>query len=163
MTTLEQFARNCRLWNDEYLLEEFHKGPAGYAHGGHFEIISSEVARRGLASEPPPIRREAVPATPSGPYLTRLWRGEVPLAETYWVWGVALGLLLFLLFRLTYGTLLVIGLLLLLLTFGHVVLISVAIWRSAGRYTGPKIWGVLARVVVVLRILRALLFLVQSL
>ena len=163
MTPLEQFARNCRLWNDEYLLEEFHKGRAGYAHGGHFEIISSEVARRGLPSEPPRVLLEAIPAAPSGPYLTRLWRGEVPLAETYLAWGVALGLLLFLLFRLTYGILLEIRLLLLFLAFAHAVFISVAIWRSAGRYTGPTIWGVLARVVVVLRILRALSLLIQLL
>src|SRR5260370_5936768 len=88
MTDLQDFARKCSLWNDAYLLEQFHRGAAVFAHAEYFAAIKTEVARRGLASTPPPAAPEPAPAAPTGPYLTRLWRGEVSLAETYLGWGV---------------------------------------------------------------------------
>ena len=37
----------------------------------------------------------------------------------------------------------------------YTVFVSVAIWRSAGRYEGPAIWAVLARIMVVIGLIQA--------
>lgn len=87
--------------------------------------------------------------------MGELWRGEVGLAKTYWVWGVLVN-----------GVLGVIGLFI-VISIGSVPLLlayvalsvlfsifmCVAIWRSAGNYTGPTIWMVLARIAVILGML----------
>ena len=82
--------------------------------------------------------------------VTALWRGEVPLAETGWLYGL-LGLLLLvtpltllsgfglahsakpLLLALSAATLL------------YAPFIAVAIWRSAGNYRGKFAWRLLAK------------------
>jgi len=82
--------------------------------------------------------------------VTALWRGEVPLAKTGWLYGF-LGLLL-----LAFPIILLSGLGLvsaarpLLLTLSAAILlyapfIAVAIWRSAGNYRGKFAWGLLAK------------------
>ena len=82
--------------------------------------------------------------------VTALWRGEVPLAKTGWLYGF-LGLLL-----LAFPIILLSGLGLvsaarpLLLTLSAAILIyapfiAVAIWRSAGNYRGKFAWRLLAK------------------
>ena len=85
-----------------------------------------------------------------------LWRGDVPLVQTYWLWG-ALVVFLFKLpllwtedsltnvetVSLTYSGFLV-GYSLVVIFYGF--FISVAIWRSAGKYPGPRKWYYLARI-----------------
>ncbi len=159
MTDLQDFARKCSLWNDDYLLEQFHRGAAVFAHAEYFAAIKTEVARRGLASTPPPAAPEPAPAAPTGPYLTRLWRGEVSLAETYWGWGVVYPLGLVLLAAITSKALPEITALIVWLQWLRVpyyAFISIAIWRSSGRYRGPRIWAGLARIAVVLGVLATL-------
>jgi hypothetical protein len=91
-------------------------------------------------------------------YCRHLWRGEVPLSVTYWVWGVGfttmLRVLSVVLLMLT--KLVSIAPVLALMYLAYLVFISVAIWRSAGRYTGPHIWPVLARASVLIVPLSAL-------
>jgi hypothetical protein len=81
-----------------------------------------------------------------------LWRGEVGLARTYWLWAFLIG----------GGVALVVGsgaAIVGTLTgtrFPYAVaqaytiiwtaFISVAVWRSAGNYKGRTIWKVLARI-----------------
>jgi hypothetical protein len=85
--------------------------------------------------------------------LATVWRGEEPLATTYWLYGVVVyGLIIGVV-----GTVLVVGigspplfLVYLLFRFAATVFIVVAIWRSAGNYTGQKLWAILARIVCVL-------------
>jgi len=81
----------------------------------------------------------------------RCWRGELPLAVTYWLWGVGgnIGFAL-LLWRMTAETnrtrrgghrlWLVYGLSVLWFVF-----VFGAIWRSSGRYPGSPLWRGLAR------------------
>ena len=97
-------------------------------------------------------------------FLTMLWRGEVPLGRTYWVFGVLfLGLLALPGYFIVPGSSgiepqasIVFGrMAYAIFVFAYTVFISVAIWRSAGRYEGPQIRAVLARVMVVVGLIQA--------
>jgi len=83
--------------------------------------------------------------------IVRIWRGEIGLARTYWVWCFLVGstgmqifyAIILALYDLT-GSSFIIALraaLTLLLTS----LIVVSTWRSARNYQGPRRWRVLAR------------------
>lgn len=92
----------------------------------------------------------------------RLFRGDVPLVWTYWIWGVLIGGVLLsgiaTLIDVTYLD--IIGLpyaavamnTFYVLATAYSVFLWCAIWRSAGKYQG-KYWGSIARAVVVLSIL----------
>ena len=83
-------------------------------------------------------------------YIKWLWKGDVPLWQSFWVFGVAGSLSLYL------GLFLLIPALSLPLVFAYVaviytylVFVLVAIWRSATKYTGNKVWAYLSKFVVV--------------
>jgi hypothetical protein len=92
-------------------------------------------------------------ATNEAGIIRRLWRGEVPLVQAYWLYG---GLVNTLLAKLVAALARSVPELTLLwwafwtLCMAYVVVTIVAIWRSSKRYTGPRIWATLARVSVVL-------------
>lgn len=92
--------------------------------------------------------------------LRRLWRGDVALARSFWGLGVGGGLLavLFALHVVGPTQSILFGLAGLLLLWGWQVLALVAVWRSAGRYRGPRHWPLLAR----LAMLAALLLHLQA-
>ena len=99
---------------------------------------------------------ESVPAVrqPSA-YVVRLWRGDVPLATTYWVWGLAVNVAWLIVIVLTAATdAPMLGLIVSLLALSYAVFITVAIWRSAGRYKGKRIWAELARIAVAIGVAR---------
>ncbi len=88
-----------------------------------------------------------------------LWRGERPLALTYWVFGVCIY------FGIDFGLRMLVAsgigrseqplevavtVLVLLVIIAYLVFISVAIMRSAANYQGNPMWAMLARVSVVL-------------
>ena len=88
--------------------------------------------------------------------ISRLWRGEIPLWKSFWLFGVGGGTLLGLpifstMLALTdvpdEATALVfvsaLGFLLLYLTW-----VFVGIWRAAGRYAGNPTWAILAKLAV---------------
>lgn len=90
--------------------------------------------------------------------IRSVWRGEVRLWATYWLWGVA-GNMTFVL------VLAVLALLggaaselwlwaVWLVSLAWFVFVFGAIWRAAGRHRGPRIWAVLARLGVCLGIVR---------
>jgi hypothetical protein len=84
-----------------------------------------------------------------------LWRGDVPLWKTYWVCGVLTNMLWLVVIALAVAT--NIQLLVFVLVVLNVIysfFIMVAIWRSAGRYAGNRIWGDLARVSIALGLIR---------
>jgi hypothetical protein len=97
-------------------------------------------------------------AVPSSSYVARHWRGELSLPKSYWLNGLVIGLVCRIVFTgLLTGIafaaasmpwLVLVFILVVALNIAIVVWIIVGIWRSAGRYTGPRIWGILARVVV---------------
>ena len=91
---------------------------------------------------------------PSGAVISphSLWRGEIGLAITYWVFWVLGSCVIYMIAgaltaAITSGVVLVLGR---LTAVSYAVFVSVAIWRSAGLYQGPRLWAVLARVAVVL-------------
>ncbi len=100
-------------------------------------------------------------------FFNLLWRGEIPLVRTYWVFGVLFYSLLEIpsylivpaisnspdvepsasfVFGMTAYAIFVLA---------YTVFVSVAIWRSAGNYKGSEIWAVLARVMVVIGLIQA--------
>ena len=128
-------------------------------------VILDEIRRRELAAtavasmnqaESDDVGLAAVSAEAarkSEPYVVRLWRGQVSLPVTYWVWGFlgnALTRLLILVLILVSNRSIVLGFAILLFYLAYCVFIVVAIWRSAARYTGPRIWRDLARFSLVL-------------
>lgn len=84
-----------------------------------------------------------------------LWRGELPLGRAFWEYGIAYGLLLNLAFHFLFLALLVNEARPVLLAVAFLAplpfngLVVVAVWRSAGRYQGPKARANLARLGVV--------------
>ena len=100
-------------------------------------------------------------------FFNLLWRGEITLVRTYWVFGVLFYSLLEIpsylivpaisnspdvepsasfVFGMTAYAIFVLA---------YTVFVSVAIWRSAGNYKGSEIWAVLARVMVVIGLIQA--------
>lgn len=89
-----------------------------------------------------------------------LWHGEVRLWITYWIWGVGGNMA----FVAVLVALWLLGAerdggqdwlwLAYLLSLAWFVLIFGAIWRSAGRYAGPRLWPALARLGVMVGIVR---------
>ncbi len=82
--------------------------------------------------------------------VTALWRGQVPLAKTGWLYGL-IGLL-FLIAPLTLVPGLGLGpspreliLALSVVTLLYATFIAVAIWRAAGNYQGRRAWRLLAK------------------
>ncbi|MEX0810340.1 MAG: hypothetical protein WD044_16585 [Dongiaceae bacterium] len=86
--------------------------------------------------------------------LRRLWRGEVPLVDAVWNWAIFGGL------AINLGTM---GLFLWLISadrpiaafiLGYAfsipynIVVTVGIWRSAGRFTGEKRWADFARIAI---------------
>ena len=86
-----------------------------------------------------------------------LWRGDVPLVKTCWLFGVVVGICFAIAFAFIeyqseglsegFGPLFIIGLI--VLCFVYVAFINVAIWRSSNKYKGPKRWAILAKVAVI--------------
>ncbi len=91
--------------------------------------------------------------------IIALWRGDMPLAKTFWIFGFAVNLLLnftssyiFLQQEIILSTIIGRVLLLLLIVFCIIYnpFILIAIWRSAKKYQGPNVYGMLARIMVII-------------
>lgn len=86
-----------------------------------------------------------------------LWRGDVSLAKTFWLFGVVVGICFaitkwFIEFQSTgldegFGLVFFAGLI--VFYFVYSAFINIAIWRSSNKYKGPKRWTVLAKVMVI--------------
>jgi cytochrome c oxidase assembly factor CtaG len=86
-----------------------------------------------------------------------LWHGDVPLVKTYWLFGVAVGILLNVTFiyieyqpaafASAFGQVLVLGLA--MFVFIYSAFICVAIWRSANKYQGLQRYAILAKIAVI--------------
>lgn len=84
--------------------------------------------------------------------LGALWAGRVALAEAFWLWAVAGGLVLNLAFTALTFAVLAADLPGAVAVAAHLapapanVALAVAVWRSAARYEGPRHWAEGARV-----------------
>ncbi len=88
--------------------------------------------------------------------LRRLWRGELALADAFWIWAVLGGLainvatsalLLFLIMADRPISAFIAGY---APSVPYNVIVSVGVWRSAERYAGERRWADLARTVTVI-------------
>ncbi len=81
-----------------------------------------------------------------------LWEGSFPLKETFWWYVVAYGFLLNFVTSLLFFALLIneanaaLGTLAFATPIPYNIFVVVAVWRSAGRYPGPKKWSDFARI-----------------
>ena len=88
--------------------------------------------------------------------VSRLWRGEVPLPVAFWKFAILYGLLAN--FFATIASLSTVSadapawlaVALFLLPAPYNLFMGVSVWRSADRYTGPRLWADLARPLIVL-------------
>jgi hypothetical protein len=92
-------------------------------------------------------------------FISRLWRGDTTLLKAFWVWGVIGVIGLAAAAQLTFMGLLMsglvsgvlfIGLVITAAILAYLVLVLVGIWRSAGKYSGPRLWKFSARAAVVI-------------
>lgn len=79
-----------------------------------------------------------------------LWTGDVPLAKAFWEFGVLYAILLSA--ASTMGSLalwsldqMVLGFIVHVLPTPYAVLTFFAVWRSAGKYQGDRMWAGMAR------------------
>ncbi len=88
--------------------------------------------------------------------LCRLWRGELALSDAFWNWAVFGGLalnvassalFLFLIMADRPISAFIAGY---ALSVQYNVIVSVGVWRSAGRYAGEQRWAELARMVTII-------------
>jgi len=90
-----------------------------------------------------------------------LWRGDVPLVKTYWLFGVVAGIFFKIafayieyqgaVFSTALGTIFVLGLI--VFVFAYSIFISFAIWNSANKYQGLQRYTILAKVAVILGVM----------
>jgi len=104
-------------------------------------------------------------SAPSDSYIARHWRGDLSLARSYWlngavIFGLGVNVLAVVAITLTafafqdnHGVLLLAVLSEILLQVTVYAWALVGIWRAAGRYRGPRVWAILARVFIVLSVL----------
>lgn len=99
------------------------------------------------------------PLEKKAPFVVRLFRGDVRLVITYWVFGSLIGALLNVAYTLieanyikvaTSENLLLLFQLFSWFTVAYVIFIYIAIWRSAGKYQGSAVWSVLAKLMVII-------------
>lgn len=87
--------------------------------------------------------------------LRRLWRGDLPLPQAFWTWAVAGGILVNVLTSILFLALIMGGYIVAAFVVGYAVsvpyniVVTVGVWRSAGRYEGERRWADLARIVTV--------------
>lgn len=90
--------------------------------------------------------------------IKNLWRGDIPLAKAYWLFGVLPGIIFNVAFRYAQGEGAILTSQLAALFFLGIVLlfyvysgfICVAIWRSATKYRGMARYAILAKIAVIL-------------
>ena len=88
--------------------------------------------------------------------IKALWTGEMPLAEAFWAYGIAVGSCVNLAATLLALALLTkeapgyIAVLIFVIPIPYNVFMLVAVWRSAGNYQGREVWAILARAAIIL-------------
>ena len=82
-------------------------------------------------------------------FIKQLIDGDFGLAKTYWLYGVlgSIAMNLLLMFPILSGSLVLI-VVAMLASIAYAIVVLTGIWNSASRYTGSKIWSVLAKIIV---------------
>lgn len=115
---------------------------------------------------PDRVQKEKAHSEGNPDFIEKLWNGDLSLAATYWVWGVLAGFVwaVFFLSIRPDGTsesnkLFDLTKIVFYFYYGFVY---VGIWNSATKYTGNKIWGVLAKFIVIISIIPVLIEIIKS-
>lgn len=124
-------------------------------------VIAAELARRQLeGTGVPPFEEPAalIESPHSRHLLARVWRGQLSLPMTYWVWGVLGNRVTFALVLaiLSATTSAIVASTMLMAYASYFVFVAVAIWRSSARYAGPRVWRDLSRISLSLSTVRVL-------
>jgi len=88
--------------------------------------------------------------------LSALWLGHLPLEVAFWKWAVFGGLAVNISTSVLFLVLVMQGQPLAAVVVGYAlsvpynIFVTVAVWRSADRFSGPRHWAVLARLVTTL-------------
>lgn len=94
-------------------------------------------------------------------YLYRVFKGEISLFQTFWIWFITITLLIELFFENTYINekishsqyANVLDLTLFFISFFYSIFIFLAIFRSANNYLGKKLWSLLAKILVTVNLI----------
>jgi hypothetical protein len=107
-------------------------------------VAHSEVSNTGETS-----------SSTSGAFLLKLAQGDYGLPKTYWLFGV-LGNLLFIFPTMLFAAAESMPLLFLTLIahLAYSLIVAVGTWRASDKYLGPKAWAILAKIFVIVFILR---------
>ena len=102
-------------------------------------------ANRGVCVDELPNIPQApfVSATNKG-FFKKLEHGDFGLARTYWLYDLAVGAAIYIIAEIVQTPWAIVALL--LPYFAYVIPVIMGTWRAATKYTGPKIWAVLAKV-----------------
>lgn len=133
-------------------------------------VVSAKEARCFSPAHSAPFVEPAASNGSNTGLVVRIWRGEIPLPQMFWLYGVtalvAISVVVqFAFVRLAmagFGGLFFVGLVVSALAAAYQFLVSVGIWRSAAHYTGTKAWAALARVMAGLFLLALLVGLAQT-
>lgn len=93
-----------------------------------------------------------MPNPPAITSLSRLWRGEIPLATAFWTWAVLGGLLVNITTSAAFLILVSNDQPILAIIAGYApslpynLAVTVGVWRSAARYPGERHWAEFARI-----------------
>lgn len=95
-------------------------------------------------------------------FFSKLISGDYGLPKTYWLFGVLGNLMFIVPIALAAATKsMPILVLALLASVVYSLIVAVGIWRAADKYLGQKVWAVLAKIAVILGILRLLIDLIS--
>ena len=81
----------------------------------------------------------------------KLVRGDYGLAKTYWLYGVLVNIIASIVSKIVFSMItsppvaLLAALAGVVVSAAYYVVVMLGIWRAAATYTGPKIWGILAK------------------
>lgn len=100
---------------------------------------------------------KAVPPTPMGNLMYRLWMGDAGLAKTYWMYGIFAGFawgLVFGLLGLNPGTTETKAFM--VCAGAYFFIVTVGLWRAANKYEGKLVWVFLGKLAAVLSMLQVI-------
>lgn len=89
-------------------------------------------------------------------FLNNLIKGEIALWKTYWLFGVVGNIIATILINIFAQFSEALFLMILIIAIVYQIGVFIAIWNSASKYLGSKIWVILAKIMVVLGVLSSI-------
>ena len=116
-----------------------------------------------MSNTTPQISSNTSEVTAKG-FIKQLIDGDFGLAKTYWLYGVlgSIAMNLLLMFPILSGSLVLI-VVAMLASIAYAIVVLTGIWNSASRYTGSKIWSVLAKIIVGVNVIFLVLTIILTL